>query len=276
MTPILLDQTSIFRAGVAVSLTMLVVFSSGYYIGHQQADSGNGMELNKTIALALPGPAHADTAAYEPQIPRAQIPGAYIDVDSPDEIPADISNTQQAATQAHGAGADVENVINETTSTIETSAVSDGSTEQGNRQLQLASLAITADVIGKGRNPDQINKTDDQTIVTGINTGNNQQPGSSVEPGNQTQILDTATAENARYTIQVGAFADSRNAIRRMSELESLNLSAFTDGYRNKQNELRFNVRFGYFKDKSSALAALNRFEQDLSGNGYVTRIRRN
>ena len=271
MTPILLDQASIFRAGVAVSFTMLAVFSGGYYIGHQQADSGKGMELDKTIALALPRPAHADTAEYEPQIPQAQMPGAYIDVDSPDETTAGNSR-QQAVTQAHSAGADVENVINETTSTIETPAVTDVTAVQDHQQLHLASLAVTPDVFKTANDTDVIHKTDDQTI----NTVDHQQLSGGLEPGVQARIIDTATAEDARYTIQVGVFADSQNAIRRMSELESQHLSAYTDGYTNKRNELRFNVRFGYFKDKSSALAALDSFEQNMSGSGYIARIRRN
>ena len=271
MTPILLDQTSIFRAGVAVSFTMLVVFSSGYYIGQQKAESGKGMELNRTIALALPGPAHADTTEYGPQIPREQIPGAYIDVDSPDETTAGINGKQQAVTKTHRAVADVENVINETTSTIETPAVSDVAV-QDDQQLHLASLTVTPDVFQAANDTDVIHKTDDQAV----NKVDNQHTSGTIEAGAQAEIIDTATAEDARYTIQVGAFADSQNAIRRMSELESLNLSAYTDGYTNKSNELRFNVRFGYFKDKSSALAALNSFEQIMSGSGYIARIRRN
>jgi cell division septation protein DedD len=250
---------------------MLVVFSGGYYIGHQQADSGKGVELDKTIALALPGPAHADTAEYEPQIPQAQMPGAYIDVDRPDETTAGNSR-QQAVTQAHNTGADVENVINETTSTIETPAVSDTATVQDHQQLQLASLAVTPEVFKTANDTDVIHKAE----VPTINTGDNQQLSDGLEPGVQTRIIDTATAEEARYTIQVGAFANSQNAIRRMSELESQHLSAYTEGYTNKRNELRFNVRFGYFKDKSSALAALNSFEQNMSGSGYIASIRRN
>ena len=271
MTPILLDQTSIFRAGMAVSVSMLVVFFSGYYIGHQKADPGKGMELNKTIALALPGPALADTAEYQPHIPQQQIPGAYIDVDSPDETTAGINSRQQAVTKTDGAGADVEMVINETTSTIETPAVSDVRAVQDNQQLHLASLGITADVSSKG-DTDVINKPDEQAK----NTGGDQHISGNIESGSYTEIIDTANAEDARYTIQVGAFADSQNAIRRMSELESMNLSAYTDGYTNKHNELRFNVRFGYFRDKSSALAALNSFEQNMTGSGYIARIRRN
>jgi len=257
---------------MAVSVTMLVVFFSGYYIGQQKADSGTGMELNKTIALALPGPALADTAEYQSHIPREQIPGAYINVDSPDGTTAGINSGQQAVAQADGAGADVENVINQTTSTIETPAVSEVHAVQDNQQLHLASLAITADVYSMGDNTDVINKTNDQAK----NTGGDQQPSGNSESGSYTEITDTANAEDARYTIQVGSFADSQNAIRRMSELESMNLSAYTDGYSNKHNELRFSVRFGYFKDKSSALAALNNFEQNMSGSGYIARIRRN
>lgn len=264
MTPVLLDQKSIFRAGMAVSFTMLVVFFSGYYVGHQKADSGKVMELNKTIALALPGPAHADTTEYEPHIPQLQVPGAYIDVDSPDETAAAINGEEQAATQAHSSETEVQTVINETTRRIESPAASDVPTMQDNQQLHLASLAITPDVF----------KTGNDTDVT--NTGDDQLPGGSIESGSQAGILDTANAEDARYTIQVGAFADSQNAIRRMSELESQNLSAYTNGYRNKRDELRFNVRFGYFNNKSSALTALNGFQQNMSGSGYIVRIRRN
>jgi cell division septation protein DedD len=270
MTPILLDQTGIFRAGMAVSVSMLAVFFSGYYIGHQKADAGKGMELNNTIALALPGPAHADTNEFGPHIPQAQIPGAYIDVDSPDAgTTAAIDSKQRADTQAQRADADVENVINQTASTIETPAVSDVPAAHDRQQLQLASLELTADV---SSNADAVNESDDEAK----DSGGNKHPGASAQPGARAEITDTANAEDARYTIQVGAFADSRNAIRRMAELESLNLSAYTDGYTNKHNELRFNVRFGYFRDKPSAQAALNSFEQNMSGSGYIARIRRN
>ena len=65
------------------------------------------------------------------------------------------------------------------------------------------------------------------------------------------------------------------NALRRLSELESLQLSAYVNEHTNKREEIRYTVRFGYFKNKSSALAALDVFEQNLSGSGYVARIRR-
>jgi cell division septation protein DedD len=272
MKPVLLDQKSIFRAGITISLTMLVVFFSGYYIGQQKADSGKGMGLNKTMALALPRPAHADTAEYEPLIPQAQIPGANIDVDSPDNKAAGVINKQQADMQLHTAAAEVETVIKETTDIIEISAGSDSSNGQDNQQLQLASLEITAGVVNPGNETDAINEIDDKQL----SAADEHQLNDSIEPGMQAEIIDTANAEDARYTIQVGVFADAENALRKKSELESQKLTAYINEYTNKRDALRFNVRFGYFKDKSSALAALTSFEHSLSGSGYVTRIRRN
>lgn len=272
MKPVLLDQKSIFRAGITISLTMLVVFFSGYYIGHQKTDSGKGMGLNKTMALALPRPAHADTAEYEPLIPQAQIPGANIDVDSPGNEVAGVVSKQQIDTHLHTAAAEVETVIKETTDIIEKSASGDSSNGHDNSQLQLASLAITADVLTPGNETDVINGIDDKQL----SAADEYQLNESIEPGMQTEIIDTANAEDARYTIQVGVFADAENALRNKSELESQKLSAYINEYTNKHDALRFNVRFGYFKDKSSALAALTSFEQSLSGSGYVTRIRRN
>ena len=272
MKPVLLDQKSIFRAGITISLSMLVVFFSGYYIGQQKADSGKGMGLNKTMALALPGPAHADTAEFEPHIPQAQMPGAYIDVDSAEETAAGINSKEQADTQVHSAGAEIETVIIETTSKIEKPAVSDVSAVQVDQQLHLASLAITPDIFKTGNTADVTNVTHDNPIID----GHDQRRSGSFESGSQAETMDTANAEDARYTIQVGVFADSENAMRKKSELESQKLSAYIDEYTNKRDELRFNVRFGYFKDKSSAVTALSIFQQNASGSGYVSRIRRN
>lgn len=251
---------------------MLVVFFSGYYIGHQKAEPGRGLGLNKTIALALPRPAHAETTEYEPRIPRAQIPGAYIDVDSPQDGAAGVETRQQTVAQEYKVKTEVESVIQQTTDIIEQPSAADTTTGQANQKLQLASLEMTPAVFKKGNETDVIEQAADKQEITGPE----QQFSNRINSGNETDITDTASAEDARYTIQVGVFADSENAIRRMSELDSKNLSAYTDGYTNKRNELRFNVRFGYFKDKSSALAALNSFEQNMSGSGYIARIRRN
>ncbi|UCB55645.1 MAG: SPOR domain-containing protein [Thiotrichales bacterium] len=262
MTPVLLDQRSIIKAGISVFLGMTVVFFSGYYIGQQKAVPGAGMGLNKTIALALPSPAHADTAEYEPQLPQTISPGADIDVDSADSTSSGDESgviSQQGNTEAAVAAA-----IKDTTDTIEQTAIDD-SVEKTYQPLQLASMTGTAIVADNGS--DKANSEQQKTNLAQVH----KEPSASVE---ETGIVDTAAAENARYTIQVGVFADADNALRRQSELESQQLSSYINGYTNKRDELRFSVSFGYFNNRSSAVTALNHFEKYMSGSGYVARIR--
>lgn len=267
MKPVLLDQSSMFKAGLALSVGMLVVFCSGYYTGLQKAVPGAGLGLNKTIALALPRPAHANTAEFEQPVPLIQAPGADIDVDSPDAgITAASVDDKHAFTQANT----VDSVIKTTTDTIEQAAVKKTAVADP-AELQLASLTVTPEVLvhtGKKAETTEPGDGDQQRAAAQLQN--------EAAAANDAQITDTATAEDARYTIQVGVFADSSNAMRKMNELESLNLSAYTNGYTNKRDELRFNVRFGYFNNKSSATSALSIFENSMAGNGYVARIRRN
>ncbi len=272
MAPVLFDQRRLFSAGMTIILGMLVVFVGGYYLGYQKADSGRDMGLNTTMALALPKPAHADTAHYEPYTPETQLPGANIDVDIADDAITAIEGKDNAVIQAGKVKAQVEAVIYETTTSIETPAASATAMQQNEPQLQLASLDVTHEVLKTDNQPDLIEAIDDSRQ----NAGNAQQLNDGTATAKHAGAVDTATAENARYTIQVGVYADSNNALRRKSELESQQLSAYIQAYSNKRDEQRFNVRFGYFKDKSSAVAALDGFEQNMSGSGYVTRIRRN
>ena len=261
MTPLLLDQRSIFKAGIAVSLGMLAVFSIGYYLGLQKAGFSGIIGLNRTIALALPKPAHADTDESEPQSPVVQLAGAIIDVDSTD--------TDATAKQATASLKD-DNAIHEANGPGASATADEESAPQQGARLQLASLTTAAQVSNSGS--ESASELHDEKPAEMVNE---QSSKALADAARQSLIIDTATAEDARFTIQVGVFADSENALRRMSELESHQLSTYAEGYTNKRKQLRFNVRFGYFRDKASAVAALNRFEQDLSGTGYVTRIRR-
>jgi cell division protein FtsN len=262
MAPVLLDQRSLLKAGIAITLVLCMVFCSGYYVGVHKAGTGNSVAFNKTMALALPRPAHADTAEYEPSAPQQHLPGAYIDVDSPDNKESHIEGNTRPAVQISNAGADVESVIKQTTNNIEEAGVKEAAALHEDHLLQLASLSVAPGVSNQvdSRNTVIVHADDSAVTVT------------ATEP----VLPDTARAGDARYTIQVGVFADAENALRRKSELESQQLNAYINEYRNKRDEPRFNVRFGFFARKSSAVAALTRFEQDMSGSGYVTRIRRN
>lgn len=274
MTPVLLDQNSLLKAGITAIMVVAGVFVSGYTIGYRSAESGKGVDLNKTMVLALPKPAHADLSAFEPLTPQVQIPGAEIDVDRP-ELAVD-STEQSPAIAVNQAEQQFAAVIAETTRAIEVSALTDAPADQALRgdsqqHRRRRSDAITASGFdashdnGKGGPGVRQTQHADATPAAA----------KSSATGTGLGIVDTASADQARYTIQVGVFSNTDNATRKKTELETRQLSAYINEYRNKSDQARFNVRFGYFKDKSSATAALSRFEQDMSGSGYVTRIRR-
>jgi|GEM_PF-3669063 len=224
------------------------------------------MELNQTIALALPRPAHAETGAFEPQLPQIAAPGADIDVDSPDEPAVVDSDDEAIAKSQPDASAAIDAAIDQTTASIESPvAGSATATDTTGAQLQLASLGAAPAVFDTGAGTE-----------TGQEQAQNPDDGEQAADAPAASVIsDTANAEDARYTIQVGVFADQDNALRRLSELEALQLSAYVNEHTNKREEIRYTVRFGYFKNKSSALAALDVFEHNLSGSGYVARIRR-
>ena len=276
MTPVLLDQKRLLTAGIAAILVGAGVFVGGYTIGYHSAESGKGVDLNKTMVLALPKSAHADLSGFEPLTPQVQIPGAEIDVDRPD-IPVDAIE-QPPATAVNRAEKQLAAVITETTNAIEAPVPTDASAVKvqvlrghGQQHRVPGSDATTATGLDAIQMTDEAGQATSQAQDTDTTTPAANASATSTGLG----IMDTAGADEARYTIQVGVFSNTDNAIRKKTELESLQLSAYVNEYRNKSDQPRFNVRFGYFKDKSSAAAALSRFEQDMSGSGYVTRIRR-
>ena len=141
-----------------------------------------------------------------------------------------------------------------------------GDVGQAEPPLQLASLGTTAVLVDDEKQPAEPVQASGGTEL--------KQP-TGRPPVGQAGIADTATAEDARYTIQVGVFADADNALRRQAELEAQQLSAYINGYSTKRDELRFIVRFGYFRNKSGAVAALAHFENKMAGSGYVARVRK-
>jgi cell division protein FtsN len=276
MAPLLLDHHSLFRAGLYLGLCGVLIFFGGYYTGYQKAAQNGDIAMSRTMALALPGAALADASEFEPQVPAATEPGADIDVDSPDNHVAemmhshdiDTDDTKPGVVSEHSKPSSVANKIEavamqqETAVTnnqvIEPSAHSAMDTpnssstvtevETDTSALQLASLTVT---------PEVLESTDESMTL-------------------QNQVIDTADAGSARYTIQVGMYADMGNAERRVAELEQQQLSAYIDAYTNKQDKERFNVRFGYFNSMSSARKALAMYESQLSGSGYIASMRRN
>lgn len=82
-------------------------------------------------------------------------------------------------------------------------------------------------------------------------------------------ITDEVLAK-AKYSIQVGMYGRLVNAEIMVDKLQSQNLHAYVTDYINKKNEVRFNVKFGYYSDKKSANAALKDYIEIKKGDGYL------
>ncbi|RLA59497.1 MAG: hypothetical protein DRQ89_14005 [Epsilonproteobacteria bacterium] len=74
----------------------------------------------------------------------------------------------------------------------------------------------------------------------------------------------------AKYSIQVGFYGRLDNAEKKVNKLQQEKLNAYVSDYVNKNNKIRFNVRFGYFVDKSSANKALKAFNKNHKSDGYL------
>ena len=80
----------------------------------------------------------------------------------------------------------------------------------------------------------------------------------------------SADLNKIKYSIQVGMYGRLANAENMMKLLQVQRYDAYVSDYTNKKNEVRYNVRFGYFVDKKSAIARLNKFKAEQKGDGYL------
>ncbi|MCK5394559.1 MAG: SPOR domain-containing protein [Gammaproteobacteria bacterium] len=83
-------------------------------------------------------------------------------------------------------------------------------------------------------------------------------------------LITNDVLDQARYSIQVGLYGRLTNAEKMVEKLQLQNLNAYVSDHVNKKNEVRFNVRFGYFSDKKTAISALKKYREDQKGDGYL------
>lgn len=266
--PLLIDQRSMVRLGLVMSLFLFLIFMSGYMLGFQKAEARLSDPVAR-VTLPLPEPMHAALEQIEPQIPQRIEPGESIDVDRADQA-AD-SQTTTSKTSA----------ITSSTSTSGTSKTSTDNTAQtgpADRPVQLAAAkpgvasqhGPLTSRLAKIQSADvAISKATDTMGVGGPATSD---PGQSAESP-RSALFDNATQDTARYSIQVGMYSQLDNAERKVEELTSADLSAYLDDFLNGQDETRYNVRFGYFADHRSAREALEIFEQEMAGSGYIVNL---
>jgi cell division septation protein DedD len=265
MAPILIDNQGLIKLGLISVLSTVIVFAAGFLSGYQQATTfyAAGSEIE---TLALPVQAVFLEGDVEPQLPDTIVAGADIDVDQP---------RAESETNAKDSA-----VVPKALSTSNKEDVN--KTNKAPTSNKLASL----EKIGKPSNKES---SDDKNIINKNNlisikgssikeavTSNSFQKksGRSVatkEPGFMVVAsLTPAELNNIKYSIQVGIYGRLINAENMVKMLQAQNLNAYVSDYVNKKNENRYNVRFGYFVDKKSALSALNKYKNKQKGDGYL------
>jgi cell division septation protein DedD len=247
MSPVLLDHSTQKKLVLSMVLALVVVFLSGYVVGFKKAEVKLASFID-TVALDLPVTATEFSADMEPQRPMLPEPGETIDVDSVDEEKV----------------AGINGIINVAQASESEAVV---------KPSQIAmKMAVPVAVQEVEKKKTEVNQTVSDDVPGPLAIGG---PSES-DPGQEELLIqDTATEESAAYSIQVGMYGQLSNAEQKVDELIATDLSAYLTDYMNKKNEIRYNVRFGYFADRSSAREALATYEKELSGSGYIVRLQR-
>ena len=262
--PTLLDHRSYKLLLATLILFSFGSFVFGYISGYEKAEDVLLAEVDSQEML-LPQIDISQLAQVEAQPPEVEEPGASIDVDS---VGADAE-----ATTALKPALDDKKVVPaknpvapnpvakqvEVITTPKTDVV-EVEKENLDSAVMLASLDPVPPevVLGVGGPPAEAEQGMDEPRATG-----------------EQLIVDDATMETGRYSIQVGMYSSFDNAANRVEELLNNNLNAYIQDYKNSKGETRYNVRFGYFASLTSARQALAVFENNHAGSGYIARINR-
>ena len=132
-------------------------------------------------------------------------------------------------------------------------------------------ILSTADVTATGNSSKlQELQVEKSNFITELNS-----PRLAMDKGHNLEIPNGVdfTPENAdkiKYSIQVGMYGRLSNAEKMAARLITENFDAYVSEYINDQNEIRYNVRLGYFVDKKSARATLKHFRSKQSSEAYV------
>ncbi|MBT8119863.1 MAG: SPOR domain-containing protein [Gammaproteobacteria bacterium] len=252
MAPLLIDGRDLLKFVLVSVVAVTTVFVSGVFLGHQQAatfyQAGSDVQ-----PLPLPERVEVAENTFESQQPAEIAVGEFIDVDHPASAatPAmknpDISTMVSESKRESVLGKDIKTRADKKRTNHRDIAVS-----------EIESLPIKNKIKGSEQN-------DAEQLVT-TSPSAMDDPLVVASPG-------TNNLNMVKYSIQVGMYGSLTNAENMMKTLRVEEYEAYITDYTNKKNETRYNVRFGYFIDKKSARASLEKFKNDKNGDGYLVKF---
>ncbi len=92
----------------------------------------------------------------------------------------------------------------------------------------------------------------------------------------QTNLAESWQSENTatvKFSIQAGLYGSLSNAEKAAMQLQAENYDAYVSEYVNKKNQVRYNVRIGYFVDKQSALPTLYAIRKKKKSDAYLVQF---
>ena len=238
MAPILIDNRGLIKLGLISLLTVFVVFSAGYFIGYQKATVfySTASEIEN---LELPERNLVDASNIAPQSPESVTAGEDIDVDQPV-----VTRTADAQDQSNHVA--VIKPAKTTITSLKNSANIDLPSEESIEvEQQASSKSIQSSNSSMGDNSNKTKKIDVSSLT------NNE-------------------LNKIKYSVQVGVYGNLINAENKAKMLQSQQFDAYVADYKNKKNEVRYNVRFGYYTNKKAAILGLKKYKDAEKGDGYL------
>ncbi len=246
MAPILIDHRGLKKLGFIAVLITVFAFAGGFLLGYQQA----------TVFYAA-------GSSIEQQAAEIVAAGKKNDVDQSEVYQPEIAMQ----------------------STGHTKVIKNADTkkkQQGLKQEKLTTQAVISSVEKKSANvieninASNLSKYEKQVEKSVPVVKNASVVVAPVKVNNQATQTKAAASiatdvdSKIKFSIQVGIYGRLDNAQNMQRKLQTQHLDAYVSDAVNKKNKFRYNVRFGYFVDRKSALAALDKFKKIQKGDGYL------
>ena len=250
MAPILIDTRGLIKLGLVSLLTLIVIFAAGFFSGYQKATM-HSTTISKTEILVLPEQSVLGISDIEPQIPGVISAGEAIDVDRPKiSLKVEPSNDNKKSEQNNIAA-----------------AVSK-QTEKSKIDAPIDVSSVTPETMASSVKKNETVKTNR------VKNNNDSVPENNTESFVFIPIAVSALSvdelNKIKYSVQVGMYGNLANADNMKKMLQAQQFDAYVSDYTNKKNETRYNVRFGYYADKKTAISELERYKTTKNGDGYL------
>ena len=280
MAPLLIDSKDVVKLSLIAVLLVLAVFAGGFLSGYQQA-AAFYLAGSEVQALSLPEHTASDENDIESQAPKVTAAGEEIDVDRPKSIikttktKSTIAKSKQSklpvgSKESASARADKTNTATVRTANTKADKTKADKTKTARKKTASQKTKILPQPAGDVDVKTADKPVADALVESGIDSGKQKIVVSDVY---KNTVLSAEDLNAIKYTIQVGMYGRLVNAENMMQMLLAQQFDAYITDYTNKKSEVRYNVRFGYFSDKRSAINDLKKFKSKQKGDGYLVKF---